>query len=358
MASPRQIHANQSNARKSTGPATEEGKAASRRNALRHGLAGTGIVLPEDEAGEVAERLAGWRSALKPRDAYDEWIAGRLCALAVRLERCEHHERALLELGAARASGDWDTERRLAAEVLGESLPKAPGRVALELRRNGAGRAWLGTRWEALGAILDAGATWDEAQRSLALDLLGTPRALRTGPTRVDADPPALRALVDAELAGLAAIEAEADDADDVERTAAELGFGPVDRELALVRRYGRGLARQIHEFRKHLTAAGTPHVPDAPDPAPTPPLPSVEPEGRDEARAEVREVEARKAEVAGATPATARTRVAPSPDRPARQDDPRREPARAPAAGSLAEAPFPNRKDRRASAARSRRRG
>src|SRR3981081_2708677 len=39
MASNRQIGANRSNAQKSTGPRSKSGKEASRRNALRHGLA-------------------------------------------------------------------------------------------------------------------------------------------------------------------------------------------------------------------------------------------------------------------------------------------------------------------------------
>ena len=263
MPSLRQLRANQLNAQKSTGPKTEEGKAASRRNALKHGLAGSGLVLPEDEAAEVNKRWGQWQSSLKPDDAYSDWMVERIASLAIRLERCEAHERALMEIRTARASRDWDLESRIAAEELAERLPKSPSRVALELRRTPAGVAWLVTQWEALGAALEAGEAWDDRQRELALDLLGTPRAARAGKIRVDADAPALRALVEAEVAALKAIDpAGLAEADDFDRIAAELGFGPADRELALVRRYGRSLTRQIDEFRKQIKHAGNAYIP------------------------------------------------------------------------------------------------
>ncbi|MFK4401909.1 hypothetical protein [Bradyrhizobium elkanii] len=54
MASDRQIEANRNNAKRSTGPKTEKGKARSSRNALRHGLS---RPRPHDDAGfEVLTR--------------------------------------------------------------------------------------------------------------------------------------------------------------------------------------------------------------------------------------------------------------------------------------------------------------
>ncbi len=75
----RQIEANRRNARKSTGPITEEGKRISRCNAVRHGLtAETVIGALEDaddyqafEAAIVADPLAPSRPILFALDALD-----------------------------------------------------------------------------------------------------------------------------------------------------------------------------------------------------------------------------------------------------------------------------------------------
>ena len=347
MASLRQIRANQLNAMQSSGAKTDEGKAASRRNALKHGLAGSGLVLPEDEAEAVNARWARWQLAMKPDDAYSDWMVGRIASLSIRLERVEAHERALREIRAARASRDWDLERRIAAEELGEKLPKAPARVALELRRNPAGCEWLRTRWEALAATLDAGGTWDQAQRSLALSLLGTPREDRADQTLIDADAPALRALVEAEIAALDAIDPAAlAEADEFDRTAAELGFGPVDRELALVRRYARSLTRQIDEFRKQIKSAGSTSIPagDAPNrAAPVEPPRFGDPDPQARAPA--------------ARPSTPAPAFEPAPEAPD-SFDLNVFASRPPTTGPSPEIPLGNRRNRRAVASRTRRRG
>jgi len=83
MATEKQIAANRRNAKKSTGPRTQEGKARSRMNALRHGLA---VMLPEvqkpwDELDslspvEISDRLRQIeRERMKAFEAIDTALA-------------------------------------------------------------------------------------------------------------------------------------------------------------------------------------------------------------------------------------------------------------------------------------------
>jgi len=49
MASQKKIDANRANARKSTGPRTAAGKAASRANAYRHGMRARTVIMPHED---------------------------------------------------------------------------------------------------------------------------------------------------------------------------------------------------------------------------------------------------------------------------------------------------------------------
>ena len=57
MATPAQLHANRLNAQRSTGPRSEEGKAASRFNALKCGIEARSLVIPGEDPAEL-EALA------------------------------------------------------------------------------------------------------------------------------------------------------------------------------------------------------------------------------------------------------------------------------------------------------------
>ena len=88
--------ANRANAARSTGPRTDEGKERSRRNALKHGLTGAGIVLPHEDEAVVTARFADFAADLRPEGGVAHFLTRRLALLSVRLDRAALHESATL----------------------------------------------------------------------------------------------------------------------------------------------------------------------------------------------------------------------------------------------------------------------
>ena len=96
MATEAQINANRANAKKSTGPVTPAGKAASSMNALKHGLTAKALVIP----GETAEDFTAFHSSvvddLAPSGALQEELASRIALLLWRLRRAAKAETLLM----------------------------------------------------------------------------------------------------------------------------------------------------------------------------------------------------------------------------------------------------------------------
>jgi len=92
-----QFAANQANSQKSTGPKTEEGKAASSQNNFRHGLAGAFVIQSWEKAEDYEALLDGLREEHQPANpteallveqmAQHWWIAQR----ALRLQELSFH---------------------------------------------------------------------------------------------------------------------------------------------------------------------------------------------------------------------------------------------------------------------------
>ena len=99
MISAKQLAANQANAHWSTGPRTPEGKAATRFNAVSHGLTGQlTIVAPSEHAAftDLSERLTG---DLKPSGEQELQIALRIVRDTWRLHRAAAHEDNIYAIG-------------------------------------------------------------------------------------------------------------------------------------------------------------------------------------------------------------------------------------------------------------------
>src|SRR5262249_7856586 len=88
---------------------------------------------------------------------------------------------------------------------LGARLSRDPQRVARALEATKQGAEWSLLHWGGLADVVETNGVWDEAQRRLALDLLGVPHVLRNGNLVLPAedDTAGLAELAESEMARL-----------------------------------------------------------------------------------------------------------------------------------------------------------
>ena len=102
MTSIRQIYANRRNARKSTGPRTEEGKERSRCNAVRHGLTAETVIGALEDAEDYQAFEATIIADYNAQSAVERELVLRLASLLWRLRRATTMETGLFEIQANR----------------------------------------------------------------------------------------------------------------------------------------------------------------------------------------------------------------------------------------------------------------
>lgn len=114
MTSQRRIDANRRNARRSTGPRTEDGKARSRLNAVKHGLSAS---LPELVDTTEARQLAALL-AQGAKDPAATTAAARLAMAEMLLDRCRQVRASL----AATVADVGETPDPEAASTLADAV--------------------------------------------------------------------------------------------------------------------------------------------------------------------------------------------------------------------------------------------
>ena len=100
MTSFRQWQANRNNARKSTGPITEEGKKNSRCNAVRHGLTAETVIGALEDAEDYRAFEAAIIADYDAGSAIERELVLRLASLLWRLRRATKIETGLFEIEA------------------------------------------------------------------------------------------------------------------------------------------------------------------------------------------------------------------------------------------------------------------
>ena len=199
MSSVKQDEARRANSLKSTGPKTEEGKARSRLNAVKHGATGK-LVLPDEDIEAFLARIAGFKESLETRNPLEEELASRAGEASWRLDRANRAEIARLtrnieterataaatSADAAAAIGQRLFHDRRGATSLYPSLdyapnqpqtswsgladePDEPGRLVKRLEGSLAGCRWLRLAWSALKARLDSGLGWQSPDKFMCI---------------------------------------------------------------------------------------------------------------------------------------------------------------------------------------------
>ena len=100
MTTLRQIEANRRNARRSTGPVTEDGKQRSRCNAVRHGLTAETVISALEDADDYKAFEASVTADYDAQSAVERELVLRLASLLWRIRRATTIETGLFELQA------------------------------------------------------------------------------------------------------------------------------------------------------------------------------------------------------------------------------------------------------------------
>lgn len=161
MTTPKQQAANRRNARRSTGPTTDAGKAVARLNATSHGLRAASPIVPGEDPAAWEEYREAVVSDLAPVGVVEAELADRVALLAWRLRRVAAFEAGVVarasDKAARRARGEEADEPADTFPLFGRSRRPTHPLVEARERVEHAERALAdGERLAPLLALLSA----------------------------------------------------------------------------------------------------------------------------------------------------------------------------------------------------------
>jgi hypothetical protein len=143
MSAATRAQVNRDNAKNSTGPRTEEGKNASRLNALNHGLASSQVVLPHESREDYEKMKAAFEEAHDAGSDFERELLNRMIDAWWRLQRAWRVETQFLAQREEAIANQADGPQGDAALAMMFSDPKEMSRFRLFMRYlASAERAW------------------------------------------------------------------------------------------------------------------------------------------------------------------------------------------------------------------------
>ena len=138
MASPAQLNANRLNAQRSTGPRSEEGKATSRFNALKHGIEARSLVIPGEDPAELEALALDYHNQFQPTGPLESFLVNSLVRADWSRRRYTRIEGGILQAAMARGESATDALTGKPAQLIARFLSAAERlyfRSLKELRR-------------------------------------------------------------------------------------------------------------------------------------------------------------------------------------------------------------------------------
>ncbi len=166
---------NRQNAANSTGPKSNEGKAASRRNALKHGLRADALALPNEDPGIVSARNDSWNDYYQPQSPAAQHLVNQCVQATLLADRCHQFHHAALAKQIREFELNNDVYDDYEARSVARGFVKNPADTLHRLTQSGAGLRYLISRWEALGQSLEDDKHWTSAECDEAIRLQGIP---------------------------------------------------------------------------------------------------------------------------------------------------------------------------------------
>ena len=108
-------------------------KAHSRANAVKHGLAGSGVALPTEDAACVQERFLGLQESMAPTDALGMVLGHKLALMSIRGERASRVETVALSLRMRHAAEEFEINRLAEVDRLFKTINTDPGTIRRRL---------------------------------------------------------------------------------------------------------------------------------------------------------------------------------------------------------------------------------
>ena len=165
--------ANRKNAKRSTGPKTQPGKARSRANALKHGMTGQGLCLPLEDQREIQARFDNLADELCPQTAKELFYTRRAAMLTLRVDRCYLQEAHNLRMAVRDAVANHDKQIFDEVRLLMVHLHENPWHGVERLKQSPQGIDILVGQWRELRDALAQSGNLNQIEMVRVEQLIG-----------------------------------------------------------------------------------------------------------------------------------------------------------------------------------------